>query len=127
MELYLEAMDIYCKLDVLHPGSMQVMRAIAWCSFISGDMPQAEVYYHKLMDSEDRQMIDFLNCGHFLFVRGERLEAFRHYRQALKLSDSLRAFLQIFRPDRRVLLEKGVPTTDIYLMEDQLISAAQNG
>ena len=125
MELYLEALDIYCKLDILHPGNMQVMRAIAWCSFISGDMEQAEIYYHKLMDSVNRQMIDFLNCGHFLFVRGERAEAFRHYRHALKLSDSLKSFLQVFRPDRKMLVEKGIPTTDIYLMEDQLISTKE--
>ena len=123
MELYFEALDIYYKLDMLHPGNMQVMRAIAWCAFISGDTEQAEQYYHKLMKSENRQMIDFLNCGHFLFVQGQRAEAYRHYVQALTLSDSLKSFLTIFRPDRRMLLEKGVPTSDIYLMEDQLILA----
>lgn len=123
MELYIEALDIYYKLDILHPGNMQVMRAIAWCAFISGDTAQAEQYYHKLMASENRQMIDYLNYGHYLFVQKQRAEAYRHYVQALSLSDSLKAFLAIFRPDRRMLLEKGVPTSDIYLMEDQLILA----
>jgi len=55
-------------------------------------------------------------------VQGQRGEAFRHYRHALELSDSLKLFLSVFRPDRKLLLEKGVPTTDIYLMEDQLIT-----
>ena len=123
MELYIEALDIYYKLDALHPGSMQVMRAIAWCAFLTDDNAQAEVYYHKLMESDSRQMIDFLNCGHFLFASGQRAEAFRHYSHALTLSDSLKDFLQIFRPDRRILLEKKVPKSDIYLMEDQLILA----
>ena len=122
MELYAEALDVYYELDVLYPGNMQVMRAIAWCAFISSDNEQARSYYQKIMASENRKMIDFLNCGHFLFVQGERAEAFRHYRQALSLSDSLKAFLSVFRPDRRILLEKGIPTSDIYLMEDQLIS-----
>ena len=126
MELYLEALDIYCKIDVLHPGNMQVMRAIAWCSFISGDNGQAETFYRKLMESPDKQMIDFLNYGHLLFVQGERAEAFRHYRQARELCDSLKMFLNTFRPDRKLLLEKGIPTTDIYLMEDQLISTKQS-
>jgi len=67
-------------------------------------------------------MIDALNYGHFLFVQGERAEAFRHYRLALSMNDSVKTFLGVFRPDRRILLEKGIPTSDIYLMEDQLIS-----
>ena len=67
-------------------------------------------------------MIDVMNYGHFLFVQGERAEAFRHYKLALSMNDTLKAFLEVFRPDRRILLEKGIPTSDIYLMEDQLIS-----
>lgn len=122
MELYAEALDVYYELDVLYPGNLQVMRAIAWCAFISGDYEQARVYYRKIMASENRKMIDALNYGHFLFVQGERAEAFRHYRLALSMNDSVKTFLGVFRPDRRILLEKGIPTSDIYLMEDQLIS-----
>lgn len=122
LELFAEALDVYYELDVMQPGDMQVMRCIAWCAFVSGDHEQAGTYYQKLMASDNRKKIDYLNYGHFLFVQGQRAEAFRHYRQALSMSDSLKDFLKEFRPDRRYLLEKGIPASDIYLMEDQLIT-----
>ena len=122
MELFAEALDVYYELDMLSQGNLQVMRAIAWCAFISGDYEQARGYYQKIMASDNRKMIDVMNYGHFLFVQSERAEAFRHYKLALSMNDTLKAFLEVFRPDRRILLEKGIPTSDIYLMEDQLIS-----
>lgn len=122
LELYVEALDLYYKIEILQPHTMPVMRSIAWCSFLSGQYDEAETYYKRLMESERTKMIDYLNYGHLLFVQGHRIEAFHHYKQALRQCDNLKAFLQVFRPDRRILLEKGIPIPDIYLMEDQLIA-----
>ena len=122
LELYAEALDVYYKIEILQPRTMSVMRAIAWCSFICGQYEEAEANYKRLMDSDRTKMIDYLNYGHLLFVLGQRIEAFQHYKQALRACDNLKAFLQVFRPDRRILLEKGIPIPDIYLMEDQLIA-----
>lgn len=126
MELYVEALEIYCKLEVLHPGNAQVMRAIAWCSFLIDDTEQAEHYYKKLISTEKKKLIDYLNYGHLLFAKGLRSEAFRHYMQSMTMSNSLKDFLNLFRPDRRILVEKGIPTADIYMMEDQLITTYHN-
>lgn len=128
MELYMEALDLYYKLDILQPNNRQVLRSIAWCSFISGQMEQARSYYEKLKALPSAmQMVDYLNYGHYYFVQGERMEAYQYYVQALRMCDTIKVFLKTFRPDRRILLEKGIPTPDIYLMEDQLIAASRQG
>lgn len=126
LELYMEALELYYKLDILQPRNRQVMRSIAWCSFISGLSEQARSYYEKLMAMPNPPMIDYLNYGHFLFVSGERMAAFHYYQQAVMLSDNIQSFLKVFRPDRRILLENGIPTPDIYLMEDQLVAFSRS-
>jgi len=123
LELYAEALQLFYRLDLLRPDAPSVCRSIAWCSFMCDDKEAALAYYAKLAAAGKEKPIDWLNQGHLHFVYGDRMEAFRYYHRCLLQLASLKDFLQMFRPDRRFLMEKGISKEEIYLMEDQLISA----
>lgn len=64
---------------------------------------------------------DYLNYGHCCFLRGDRMMAYENYREAKRLCGSTKAFFDMFRPDRKALVEKEIPLEQVYLMEDQLL------
>lgn len=65
---------------------------------------------------------DYINYGHCLMLQGDRVMAFENYRQARLLCKSSKDFYALFRPDRRQLVEHGVPVEQVYLIEDQLLN-----
>ena len=65
---------------------------------------------------------DYINYAHCLLLQGDRMMAFENYRQARRLCASSKDFFAIFRPDRKQLVDHGIPVEHIYLMEDQLIN-----
>ena len=64
---------------------------------------------------------DYINYGHCCFLRGDRMMAYENYREAKRLCNSTKTFFDLFRPDRKMLVEKGIPLEQVYLMEDQLL------
>lgn len=65
---------------------------------------------------------DYINYGHCLLLKGDRLMAFENYREARRLCMSAKEFYALFRPDRRQLVDRGIPVEQVYLIEDQLFS-----
>lgn len=119
LELYAEALPIYYQVLVSEPENEHVIRAIAWCDFLCEDYEECDRYFRKLLPLNHAD--DLMHYGHLLFVRGQRREALNYYQKAREQHASLKAFLQSFRPERQLLLEKGVPRSDVYMMEDQLM------
>lgn len=64
---------------------------------------------------------DYINYGHCLLLQGDRVMAFENYRQARQLCKSSKEFFNLFRPDRKALVDHGVPIEQVYLIEDQLL------
>ena len=48
--------------------------------------------------------------------------AFENYLEARKRCSSAKEFYLFFRPDRRQLVDRGVPVEQVYLIEDQLLA-----
>ena len=67
---------------------------------------------------------DYINYGHCLLLRGDRMMAFENYREARRLCKSAKEFYSLFRPDRRQLVDHGIPVEQVYLIEDQLFSVS---
>ena len=65
---------------------------------------------------------DYINYGHCLLLKGDRLMAFENYREARRLCKSAKEFYALFRPDRRQLVDRGIPVEQVYLIEDHLFS-----
>lgn len=64
---------------------------------------------------------NYMHYGHCLLLRGDRMLAFEQYRQARQMCQSSKEFFAMFRPDRRALVDRGVPVEYIYFIEDQLL------
>lgn len=65
---------------------------------------------------------DYINYGHCLMLKGDRMMAYETYRQARTLCKNSKEFFALFRPDRRALVDHGIPVEIVYLIEDKLLS-----
>lgn len=83
----------------------------------------AEKWLLQRLRSDKATTMDYINYAHCLLLRGDRMMAFENYRQARSMCKSSKEFFALFRPDRRELVEHGLPIEQVYLMEDQLIGS----
>ncbi len=88
---------------------------LAW-----GHTDRAERWLIQRLRSEKATAMDYINYGHCLLLRGDRMMAYENYRQARSMCKNAKEFYALFRPDRRQLVEHGVPVEQVYLIEDQL-------
>lgn len=75
----------------------------------------------QLRDGSDSPM-DYINYGHCMLLQGDKMMAFEHYRQARNMCKSPKDFYALYRPDRRALVDHGIPVETVYILEDQLIN-----
>ena len=75
----------------------------------------------QLRDGSESPM-DYINYGHCMLLQGDKMMAFEHYRQARNMCKSPKDFFALYRPDRRALVDHGIPVETVYLIEDQLIN-----
>jgi len=72
-----------------------------------------------IMDGSNSPM-DYINYGHCMMFKGDRILAYENYRQARSMCTS-KEFFNLFRPGRRPLVDHGIPVEQVYLMEDMLL------
>lgn len=65
---------------------------------------------------------DYINYAHCMLLQGDRMMAYEYYHQARLLCKGAKEFFALFRPDRRALVDHGIPVEHVYLIEDQLIN-----
>ena len=81
-----------------------------------------KVYLEILREGSDKPM-DYINYAHSLLLQGDRMMAFENYKQARQLCGSSKEFFNLFRPDRKQLVDRGIPMEHVYMLEDQLVRA----
>ena len=86
------------------------------------DFPEVaeRVYVEMLREGSDKPM-DYINYAHSLLLKGDRMMAFENYKLARQLCGSSKEFFNLFRPDRRQLVDHGIPMEHVYMMEDRLL------
>jgi len=115
-----EALSIYFRLDALEDENIKVWRAISWCSFIAGNIQQAEYYSSKLIEREPNAQ-DYLNAGHVAWCQRKIAEAIEFYKQSLNLQqNNLNIFMEQFNSDKSYLLANGIDEDEISLLVDSL-------
>lgn len=112
-----EALKYFFKLDFLEPASIKAWRAIGWCSFMTFKNEQAMRYYDKVIGKKPLP-VDYLNAGHAAWVSGNMEKALAHYSKAVELYGSKDLFLEAFRKDENLIIERGVASSDIPLVLD---------
>ena len=86
------------------------------------DFPEVgEQWYVNVLRRGSDQPMDYINYGHCLMLKGDRMMAYEAYRQARQMCKSAKDFLALFRPDRRNLVERGVLLEHVYLIEDRML------
>ena len=85
-----------------------------------GQLEKSWTYYLKILDAAPTGH-DYLNAGHVAWGKGDRKEAIRLYRLAIKSGfEDFPHFLRSFRADKAYLLAAGIDPADIPLMLDYL-------
>ncbi len=81
-----------------------------------------EQWYVNILRRGSDQPIDYISYGHCRLLQGDRMMALEIYRQARQMCSSSKDFFNIFRPDRRNLVDHGVPVEFVYMLEDNLLN-----
>lgn len=117
---YDEALKTYFKVEYYDPNNLKAMRPIAWCSFVLGKFDTALKYFKKIMEGEPKAY-DFINYGHVLFCKGDKMKSVDMYLKALDFID-IGSFEQSINQDREYLLKHTIENTDIDLLLDYIKS-----
>lgn len=117
LEQYDRALERLFKADYLFPGDAQTMRALAWCSLLTGKYEQAERYYNKL---ETFSADDLTNLGHLHWLNGNPSAAAQSYLKSLRLSSPELPPKDFFAEDATMLSARGITLADQRLMQDYL-------
>jgi tetratricopeptide (TPR) repeat protein len=119
---YGEALHEFFKAEFQEPANAAVLRAIAWCSLMAGNIAQARTYYSKLCRAEP-QWGDYVSAGHADLLSGDAKTAYAHYLKAATLEGN-EAFLQKMAADKEMLCSKGIKTEDLQLIADAVVMNA---
>ena len=118
MEQYEEAFARFFKAEYIKPGSRRAMRAIAWCSFITGKDDQARAYYQRLMELPHPAFEDYLNAAHVEWVTHNNQQAVEYYNRAKELCGNADKVAEHILNDKEVMFERGVTETELQLLID---------
>ncbi len=118
-KLYNEALQVFFKIEYLAPDNRKVWRPIAWCSFITGKLEQADKYYSKIGE-KDRNHHDWINLGHVAWCFKDRKNALLFYAKGLELmNNDMNSFLHILKEDIPFLVENGINKDEIPIFLDK--------
>lgn len=105
------------KADYLYPDDAQAIRALAWCSLLTGKHGQSERYYQKIFGLSPTAD-DYLNAGHNAWLAGNIPQAIDHYQTSLQIAHKEFVPADFFEADRQLLLEHGKTDAELALMLD---------
>jgi tetratricopeptide (TPR) repeat protein len=117
-----EALSVYFKLDAIGGDDVKVWRAISWCSFISGNLQQADYYIKKLLENEPNAH-DYLNAGHVSWCQRDLKAAIEFYLKSFnKQQNNWDLFLESFNDDKSFLIANGIDADEIPLLLDSIVT-----
>ncbi len=118
LKRYDEAFERFFKVEYIDSESIRSWRAIAWCSFLTGNYAQARHYYAKLMQHPKAGCEDFMNAAHVEWIDDKRDVAFSLYKRAEGLCGNTERFLQMMEQDKETMVERGANEEELRLLRD---------
>lgn len=107
-----EEREHYIALCYLYSGRMDLM----W-----NRLDEAEEWLKTELRNSPFNQKYFLNYGHCIMLKGDRVMAYEYYCQARDLFYHKNDFYSLFLADRQALIDHGIPVDDVYLMEDMVM------
>lgn len=120
--LYEEALEAYQELEKMFPNDRKIGFKIGWCAMLAKQYDLAEEYMVERLRGKNPNLEDYINYAHLCMIRGDRMSAYEYYREARRQAGSLKRWKVSYCPDRKMLIEHGVPTDQVYLIEDLMVS-----
>ena len=117
---YEEAFARFYKAEFLKPGSRRALRAIAWCSFVTGKDEQARGYYSRLLEMPKPGFEDYLNAAHVEWVCQDRNKAIELYNKAKECGKTTDEIAGHIMRDKETLLARGISEKELLLLRDML-------
>ncbi|MBR6637003.1 MAG: hypothetical protein IKK97_06090, partial [Phascolarctobacterium sp.] len=117
MKQYDEAFARFYKVEYLKPSSLRAIRAIAWCSFVTGKDEQAREYYKRLTEMPSPSFEDFLNAGHVEWVTNNNAQAIEYYNKAKEICGDKKLADTLIN-DKEILFNRGVSKIELQLLID---------
>ena len=115
--------------DAMIKGNPDYERNLAYVYLSIGsrelmwDFPDVgEQWFVNVLRRGSDQPMDYINYAHCLLLKGDRMMAMEIYRQARQMCKHSKEFFNLFRPDRRSLVDRGVPLEFVYMLEDNLLN-----
>lgn len=121
LKRYEEAFGRFFKVEYLRPESLRAKRAIAWCSFVTGQDEQSRCYYEKILSSKKAKSEDYMNAAHVEWVSNNRKRAIELYRQAKELYQSNDRLIENIFMDKEILIARGTSEDELLLLRDILV------
>ena len=119
MKRYEEAFVRFYKVEYLKPGSRRALRAIAWCSFVTGKDNEARSYYSKLQGMPSPATEDYLNAAHIEWVNHNNEKAIELYTKAKEMCNG--DISTYIMNDKEALTARGVSENEILLLRDLIV------
>ena len=117
---YEEAFARFYKAEFLKPNSRRALRAIAWCSFVTGKDEQARGYYKRLLELPKPTFEDYLNAAHVEWVSGKKNNAIELYNKAKECGKSIDEITEHIMHDSDTLVSRGISEKELLLLRDML-------
>ena len=117
---YEEAFARFYKAEFLKPNSRRALRAIAWCSFVTGKDEQARGYYKRLLEQPKPNFEDYLNAAHVEWVSNNKSNAIELYNKAKDCGKSIDEITEHIMHDKETLLARGISEKELLLLRDML-------
>lgn len=121
MKQYDEAFARFYKVEYLKPNSRRALRAIAWCSFLTGKDEQARSYYGRLHEMPSPSFEDYLNAGHVEWVTKNNAKAIEYYNKAKEACSNPNLVAEHIMKDKEILKARGINEKELLLLRDIII------
>lgn len=113
-----EGIKILYELYYKHPEDIDVQRALAWGHLCNKNLEQASKLYNGILDSEAKNMGDFLNAGYCAWFKGDLEKAVSLFKGFVKRTalPKEKALKEKFDDDKNILDKYNIPDIDRQLM-----------
>lgn len=115
---YEEAFSRFYKAEYLKPGSLRALRAIAWCSFVTGNDMQAREYYNRITGMPKASYQDYMNAAHVEWVSRNNVLATELYKKAKGMCSNAEEFAEHIMHDKEILISRGISEKEILMLRD---------
>ncbi|MCX6723231.1 MAG: tetratricopeptide repeat protein, partial [Candidatus Staskawiczbacteria bacterium] len=122
-----KAIQHFAKVSFYQPENLKVMRPIAYCYFVMGNLEEAAAYYSRILASGTTIAYDYMNAGHVQLCLNNRNEALNLYKSSFTdVHFNPDLFVAAFEEDIPNLIKYKIDKDEIPLIIDYILFNSEN-